>query len=103
MLNIWILILLVAILTSIPVFLVRKYIETKNFKFIIIAILIYVFELVAYIKLFERGNIPIYFSISKILSIILVVVVFVIFFSTKLNFKKIVGLILGSIAIFLLA
>lgn len=103
MINIWILILLVAILTSVPVFLVRKYIVTKNFKYIIIAILIYVFELVAYIKLFERGNIPIYFSISKILSIIFVVIVFVIFFSTKLNFKKIIGLLLGSIAIFLLA
>jgi len=102
MINIWILITLVAILTIIPVFLVKKYISTKNLRYLIVAILIYVFEIIAYVKLFERGDIAFYFSISKILSVVLVVVIFAIFFSTKLNFKKIIGLILGIIAIYLL-
>jgi multidrug transporter EmrE-like cation transporter len=100
--NDFFLIFLGVISTSMPIILIKKYIETKYFYFVYFAIISYLILIYVYSKLLLNHNISIIYPLLKILSIILVIIIGVIFFKDTISIKKGFGILFGLISIFLL-
>lgn len=98
----WKYIILAAIASVIPIILIKKYITDRKIKYIILAMFVYLFEFFIYSKLFEYGCCGIFYSITKILAIVIIILISITFYHEPIKTKQIIGLIFGIIAIVLL-
>lgn len=92
------------IIAILPVILIKKYIVTNNKMFLIIALMLYVLLLLAYLKLFKTNgeDISTIYTLLQILQILVVYFVGILYFNEKTNLNKIVGTGLGVISIYFL-
>ena len=98
--NYWIFI--ATIIAIIPVFFIKKYILTKNYKYILACIPLYIMLVISYINLFNDENVGTMYTILQILQILLVVIGGIIIFKERINFNKIIGIIFGLLSIYYL-
>lgn len=95
-------IILTAIATILPIILIKKYIETKQYKYLILTLLLYIPEIYMYIILFKHDNFATLYGVVKILAVLIVIVIAIFFYNETVTKKKMIGLIIGLVAIFLL-
>ena len=93
------LIIIASIIALLPLYFIKKYIQTNKKIYIFISILLYCIMTFLYIKIFRKGDISSYYVILQILQILIVVVMGFILFNEKINIKKIIGIIFGIISI----
>jgi multidrug transporter EmrE-like cation transporter len=98
------LLFLATIIAIMPIFLIKYYILYGNYIYIGLSILSYLLLLNIYIKLFSKSDneISTLYVILQILQILIVVIFGLIFLKEKSNIKKIIGIIMGMISIYLL-
>ena len=90
------------IIAIVPLIFIKKYIVNKEFYNLIIAFVLYILLLLAYIKLFEKGEMSSIYIVLQILQIFLVLFAGILFFNESINMTKIIGILLGSLSIYLL-
>lgn len=95
-------IIFATLIAILPIYFIKKYIITKNKLFIGLALSCYVLLILSYIKIFKTENIATSYTILQILQIIMVLIISRIIFNEKLTTNKYIGLILGSMSIYLL-
>ena len=97
------LIILAAIVAAAPISFIKKYTQTKEFYWIILSIISFLILIYIYTIILYNKNIYIIYAIVKIISIIFVIICGLIIFNYKLNIKKIFGILLGLISIYILS
>jgi len=98
------LILASLIASSVPIF-VKFYIETHDFYWIIFSLVFYIFLILAYYKILLNGKskkISKYYTLIKILSILLIFLMGLFLFKEKITIKTLLAILLAFIAIYLL-
>ena len=95
-------ILLAAITGATNVVLVKQYIITKDICYIPILLLSGLITLYSYYNILTSRDISNGYPIVKILSILIVVFFGIIVYDEKISYKKLVGIILSIIAMYLL-
>ncbi len=90
------------IIAILPLIFIKKYILNKEFYNLIIAFILYILLLLVYIKLFEKGELSSIYIVLQILQIFLVLFAGLLFFNESINMTKIIGILLGSLSIYLL-
>lgn len=98
------LILASLIASSVPIF-VKFYIETNDFYWIIFSFVFYIFLILAYYKILLNGkskNISKYYTLIKILSILLIFFMGLFLFKEKITIKTLLAISLACISIYLL-
>jgi drug/metabolite transporter (DMT)-like permease len=94
--------LIATIIAILPLIFIKRYIINKKFYNLVIAFILYILLLLSYIKLFEKEELSSIYIILQILQIFLVLVVGVLMFNESINNNKIIGILLGSVSIYLL-
>ena len=92
-------IIIASIIALLPLYFIKKYIQTNKKYNIIISILLYCILTYLYINIFRKGEISNYYIILQILQILIVVLMGLLLFNEKINIKKIMGIIFGIISI----
>jgi drug/metabolite transporter (DMT)-like permease len=92
-------IIIASIIALLPLYFIKKYIQTNKKYNIIICILLYCILTYLYINIFRKGEISNYYIILQILQILIVVLMGLLLFNEKINIKKIMGIIFGIISI----
>jgi multidrug transporter EmrE-like cation transporter len=92
-----------ALVSAIPVTLIKLYTETKQIFLLFLSVICYLLVLVSYVHVFEKGDIITFYIIMKILSDILVILSGILFFSEKLSIKKSFGILLAILSVYLLS
>ena len=93
------LIIIASIIALLPLYFIKKYIQTNNKINIIITLVLYVILTGLYIKIFTEKELSSYYILLQILQILIVVVIGIVIFNEKINIKKILGLLFGIISI----
>ena len=98
--NLWIII--ATIIALIPVLLIKQYIVTKNFNYLILALIAYIVLIICYINIFNTNVVSSTYVILQILQILIMVIIGIILYKENINITKIIVIILGILAIVLL-
>jgi len=93
------LIILASVIALLPLYFIKKYIQTNKKYNIMVTILLYCILTYLYIRIFSQQEISSYYVILQILQILIVVVTGLLLFNETINKKKIIGIIFGIIAI----
>lgn len=93
------LIIIASIIAILPLYFIKKYIQTNKYIYIYITILLYYILTFLYIKIFRKGEMSSYYIILQILQILIVVIMGLTLFNETINIKKIIGIIFGIISI----
>jgi len=94
--------IIAAITPAIPVSFMKYYIETKNIRWIIFSIMSYLLLIYAYYIILNNKNIILIYTISKALSILVVVFSGYFLFNDKLDAKSITAILLLFASLYLL-
>jgi multidrug transporter EmrE-like cation transporter len=99
----YILVIIAAIFSALTVTMIKLY-DYNNFNnlFLLVACLSQLGLIFSYVQLLKFNDILTLFTLIKILAILLVSIIGVVFFGFKLTKYKILGILLGIIAIYLL-
>jgi uncharacterized membrane protein len=95
-------IILASSMASLQVISIKKYLTTKDWSWIALSLLTAIILILTYIKTLSGNNMTSIYTITKILSIIIVIIIDDIFFNNKLTMKVIGGIIFSIISIYLL-
>ena len=95
--------LLVSILISLPLCLVKHYINTNNFIIILFTMIIYALTLYLYCKILLSDNVSSFGPIISSLSIIFIVIIGIFFFDEKICIAGYFGIALSVLSIYLLS
>lgn len=93
------LIILASVIALLPLYFIKKYIQTNKKYNIMVTILLYCILTYLYIRIFSQQEISSYYVILQILQILIVVITGLLLFNETINKKKIIGIIFGIIAI----
>lgn len=94
--------IIAAITSAIPISFMKYYIETKNIRWIIFSIMSYLLLIYAYYIILNNKNIIVVYTISKALSILIVVITGYFLFNNKLDEKTITAILLLFVSLYLL-
>jgi multidrug transporter EmrE-like cation transporter len=94
--------LIASIIAILPIVFIKNYIYTKKIYYLIFALILYIFLLLSYVKLFETEQISSSYTILQILQILIILFVGILFFNESLTRNKILGLLFGLLSIYLL-
>jgi multidrug transporter EmrE-like cation transporter len=97
-----IMIILASIIALLPLYFIKKYIQTNKKYNIGITIILYCILTSLYISIFRKGEMTNIYVILQILQILIVVIMGLLLFNESINIKKIIGIIFGIISIKLL-
>jgi len=100
--NIIVWLILAALTGALNVILVKLYITTKEIIYIPILLLSGLTTLYSYYKIFNTNEVSTIYPIVKIISILMVILFGIFICNEKLNNKKICGLILSILTLYLL-
>jgi multidrug transporter EmrE-like cation transporter len=92
-----------ALVSAIPVTLIKIYTETKEKFLLFLSVICYLLVLVSYVNVFEKGNMITFYIIMKVLSDTLVILSGILFFSEKLSIKKSFGILFALLSVYLLS
>ena len=98
-----ILLLVTSIIALIPIFFIKKYINTKNILNLYIAAFFYILLLLSYVKIFTRSEISTSYTILQVIQILIIALGGIFIYNEKLNINKILGILSGFICIYFLA
>ena len=98
--NKWL--LLASFFSALTIILVRYYLKYNNKIILLLTFLFDMGLIYSYIQLLQKGDLITDFALVKIISILIVLLPSIMFFGSILTMKKIIGLIFGIIAIYLL-
>ena len=95
--------LLAAVASAVPITLVKKYNVTNEMKWLLFAVIIYIILIFSYIQLLKvEGNVSSLYPMIKVGSIIVVLLIAVFYYGEQLDWKKMLGILLGAVGIYLL-
>ena len=94
-----IMIILASIVALLPLYFIKKYIQTNKKYNIGITIILYCILTSLYISIFRKGDMSNIYVILQILQILIVVIMGLLLFNEKINKKKIIGIVFGIISI----
>jgi len=94
-----IMIILASIVALLPLYFIKKYIQTNKKYNIGITIILYCILTSLYISIFRKGEMTNIYVILQILQILIVVIMGLLLFNESINIKKIIGIIFGIISI----
>ena len=94
--------LLASFFSALTILMIKLYEKSINYFYLLVAALSEFGLIYSYIELLEKGELVTQFSLVKIISILIVLIFGIIFFGSELTTKKIIGLIFGMIAFYLL-
>jgi hypothetical protein len=97
-----ILLLITSIIALLPIFFIKKYINTKNIINLYIAGFFYVLLLLSYVKIFSRSEITKSYTLLQILQVLIIVLVGTFIYNEKINMNKSIGIAAGLICIYFL-
>jgi len=100
--NYLIKLIITSIIALLPIFLIKKYINTMNKSYLFLAGFFYLLLLLSYIEIFKYSEITTSYTILQILQVLIVVIFGLFMFKENLNFNKIIGIISGIICIYFL-
>jgi hypothetical protein len=96
-------ILIAAVSASIPLFLIKKYSETKKTILILFSLICYLVLIQSYIYLLAVSSISTIYPIIKVVSDLIVISGGIFLFHEKLNIYNYLGIILAIFSIYLLS
>ena len=94
-----IMIILASIVALLPLYFIKKYIQTNKKYYIGITIILYCILTSLYISIFRKGDMSNIYVILQILQILIVVIMGLLLFNEKINKKKIIGIVFGIMSI----
>jgi|LakMenEpi03Aug12_release.lakeMendotaPanAssembly.Ray.scaffolds.fasta_scaffold1050635_1 hypothetical protein len=94
--------LLASFFSALTILMVKQYEKSMNYLYLLVVALSEFGLIYSYIELLKKGELVTQFALVKIISILIVIILGIIFFGTGLTTKKIIGLLFGMIAIYLL-
>jgi len=100
MYYVWIII--ASLFSTLFIAMIKLYDQGHNNLFLLFAILSQFGSLYSYIRLLDYDDILTLFIVVKILAILLVTLIGILFFSYKLTNRKIIGIVFGIIALYLI-
>jgi drug/metabolite transporter (DMT)-like permease len=100
--NYTILLLIVSIISLLPVFFIKKYLNSKIKSNLYFAGFFYIVLLISYIKIFSHYDLTTAYTAIQILQVLIIALVGIFVFKEILNFNKIIGIISGVISIYFL-
>lgn len=92
-----------ALLSALPLPLIKKYYQYHTKHWLLLALVVHVSLLYIYFELLREHNMSIIYPYIKLLSIIIVTTVGVIIFNENINMYNYFGIILSIIALYLLS
>ena len=96
-------IIISAILSGISIATLKQYTITKNIRWLLLTVVLFLILIVTYHNSFCGNDITTIYPMVKILTVRLVVLFGVFIFDEKLTIKHIFGLMLGCIGLYLLS
>ena len=94
------LLLITSIIALIPIFLIKKYINTKNNNYLYIAGIFYLLLLLSYIKVFSQREMSSSYIILQIMQILIIVIGGILLFREKISLNKLIGILAGFTCIY---
>ena len=94
--------IIAAITPAIPVSFMKYYIETKNIRWVIFSMLSYLLLIYAYYNILNNKNIIVVYTITKALSILIVVLSGYFLFNDKIDVKSMTAILLLLTSLYLL-
>lgn len=105
--GIWGFIILAGLVSGVPAILIKLYIDSPDnpykWLYILLSFVAYAILLYCYLQIFVDCPVGIYYSIIKIMSIVLVAVIAILFFKETITPINMVGFVLGILAILALS
>jgi multidrug transporter EmrE-like cation transporter len=101
--NMWILLFIAAILSSFPIYFIKAYDENKNLIWIILSLLCYTCLVYVYENLFKNRDTSTIYSLAKIVSIIIVVIIGFLIYKEKISTSEFAGFASALLSIYLLS
>lgn len=92
---------LASVIAILPVFLIKRFILTHNYLYILASLLCYGIMTVAYINLFQQRVGTVY-TLLQVLQVLIVVVGSLVLFNEKIDRNKIIGISFGVLCIYFL-
>ena len=102
--NKYLALFIAAMLSAAPPILVKMYVDSgeTNKNYLFLSLIVSVLLLIVYIGLVKQYGASIMYTIVKILSILIVVLIGFLYLNEKLNSKQLIGIILAIAALYLL-
>ena len=94
--------LITSFFSALTVMTIKCYEIFSNNYFLLVAFLSECGLIYGYIQLLKKDDVLTSFSLVKIISILIIIIPSILFFGAQLTMGKIIGIILGTIAIYLL-
>lgn len=97
------LVLAAAILSALPLIMIKKYTVTSNYMWLLAAAIIFMILIFIYIQVINNNNISIIGPVIKIIEVILFVIAGMLLFNEKMDGRHLIGIFLGIVSIWLLS
>jgi len=88
--------------SALTILMVKQYEKNTNYLYLLVISLSEFCLIYSYIELLKKGELITQFALVKIISIFIVIIPGIIFFNSVLTIQKIIGLLFGIIALYLL-
>ena len=98
---IWIIVATIAAI--LPVIMIKKYLVNKELRYIALAMIFYAILLISYIHILETAEVSKIYVVLQILQILIVVAYGIFFIGETLYTEKIIGILFGIVAVYLLS
>ena len=99
----YLIILVAAVLSILPVIIIKKYACDGEWHIFVLALIAQLFVNLCYLALCKTYDSSTMFTMIKFLSIILIVIIGFIFLEEKITIARIIGIIMGIVAIYLIS
>lgn len=91
--------IITAFLQTFPVVLIKKYINSKDINFLIVSLICYIFLIISYIYVLNTKNVPVVYSLIKILDILIIYTYGIFYLGEKINLLEHIGIIFAIASI----
>lgn len=88
--------------STLPILLAKEYVLTNNKLLLIVALIIYVFLLSAYVNILKTGELSKTITLIKILQVVIIVLFGIGYYKEKITRNKLIGITAGIISIYFL-
>lgn len=101
--NLIFLIICSAFIGALPIMFIKMYLNTNKLYFLFLTLSAYILLIKTYLIVFKDHDIITTFISIKILSDIFVIMSSVLFFKETLNIKKIIGILIAFVSVYLIS
>ena len=94
---------IVTIAAVLPIIFIKQYINTGAYHYMLLALMMYIILLAAYVQIFRTKQISTAYPLIQIIQMLFVTVVGIILYNEKINTYNTIGVILGIVVVYLLS